>query len=87
MSRGVNRWPRAANVDAKGPAARAGLKSGEPIQDLSYIAGRSDVEVVLRVQRGSEWKLLSYLPVGAAVRAQGFARVPGIRDEHCALRR
>jgi hypothetical protein len=76
----------ASDVAPAGPAARAGLKSGEPIRALAYLPARTDVPVTLEVQRGTDWKKLSYLPVGGSARGQGFARVPGVRDEHCARR-
>jgi hypothetical protein len=77
---------RAGEVAAGGPAARAGLKSGEPIRGLRYLPGRTDVRVVLSVRRGDAWQELSYLPISGSVRGQGFARVAGVPDEHCALR-
>jgi predicted metalloprotease with PDZ domain len=77
---------RADDVAPNGPAARAGLKSGEPIRGLRYVPGRTDVRVVVSVERGEKWQELSYLPISGTARGQGFARVPGVPDEHCALR-
>ncbi|MEO7331355.1 MAG: hypothetical protein ABI193_22455, partial [Minicystis sp.] len=66
-----------------GPAERAGVKEGDHILDTVLRRGRSDVPVVLSVERGGEKTTIRYSPVGAAGQGQGFTRKKDVPDEAC----
>ncbi len=66
-----------------GPAERAGVKEGDHILDTVLRRGRSDVPVVLSVERGAEKKTIRYNPTGAAGQGQGWTRKKDVPDEAC----
>jgi predicted metalloprotease with PDZ domain len=68
---------------AGGPAERAGVKEGDRIVDTVQKRGRSEVPVVLSVERGGEKTTLRYSPVGAAGQGQGWTRKRDVPDEAC----
>ena len=57
-----------------GPADRAGLKTGDVLFDSVMKRGRSDVPVILTIERASEKKTIRYKPVGKAASGQGWIR-------------
>ncbi|MEZ4373857.1 MAG: hypothetical protein R3B07_23755 [Polyangiaceae bacterium] len=71
-------------LDAKGPAAKAGLQVGDRITELHYAAGNARLPVRLRYQRGDDPpKTLSYLPQQGSVKGRGWDVIPSIPRERC----
>ncbi|HEU4532725.1 MAG TPA: hypothetical protein VFS00_01360, partial [Polyangiaceae bacterium] len=71
-------------LDPRGPAAAAGLRPGDVIDDASYRDGDAGEPASVRVVRGGERTTLRYLPRGRRGRGPGFERVPGLADAACA---
>jgi predicted metalloprotease with PDZ domain len=68
-----------------GPAERAGVRAGDRLVDLQVTRGRSDVPVVITVERSPHVTLIRhYLPAGAAASGQGWARRKEVGDDACA---
>lgn len=66
-----------------GPADRAGLKAGDVLFDSVMKRGRSDVPVILTVERAGVRKTIRYSPVGKAASGQGWIRQKDVPDEAC----
>lgn len=75
-----------AGVRAGGPAAKAGLRDGDKLVDSRITNGRSDVPVVLTVERPdgkNVKKTITYRPAGPAVNGRGWSRQKSVPDEQC----
>jgi predicted metalloprotease with PDZ domain len=72
-----------AGVRPGGPAARAGLEVGDVLANAEIKRGRSDVPVILTIERGGEQKIIRYKPVGKAASGQGWIRQKDVADEAC----
>lgn len=66
-----------------GPAERAGVKEGDAILDAVLRRGRSEVPVVLSIERGGEKKTIRYKPAGAVGNGQGWSRKKDVPDDAC----
>ncbi|MBI4956242.1 MAG: hypothetical protein HY908_29770 [Myxococcales bacterium] len=74
---------KVVGLDPSGPAARAGVREGEPLELLGFQPGRTDVEVELLLGRGAAPVTVRFAPLGGHVRGQVWSRVPGVPDERC----
>ncbi|MCA9632871.1 MAG: hypothetical protein KC766_34700 [Myxococcales bacterium] len=73
-----------SELDPLGPAARAGLKRGDAIQELHYAAGRADLPVRVRFVRGDgAAQKLSYLPQQGSVSGRGWEALKNVPRERC----
>jgi hypothetical protein len=72
-------------LEAGGPAARAGLRAGDVIEESDFRDGHAEVEARLTVRRAGDPKamLIHYAPRGDHRRGQTWTRVPGITDDRC----
>jgi predicted metalloprotease with PDZ domain len=68
---------------ADGPAARAGLRAGDVIEEAEYEDGRPEVAVKLTVTRAGAKIALTYEPRGEKRRGQTWTRVNGMPDDRC----
>lgn len=66
-----------------GPAAKAGLQSGDVIESMEANEENADVPVKLVVTRAGSKATLHYAPRGAHGRGQTFTRVAGVPDSKC----
>jgi hypothetical protein len=76
-------------LDAKGPAARAGLRADDVLVSVE-VPDRADQTAKIDVDRGGKHVVVSYRPTSGTKRGQGFRRKPSLTDEACrklALRR
>ncbi len=68
---------------AGGPAARAGVREGERMLALDYLAGDPGTPVQLTLERDGHERIVAYRPVGATARGDGWQRRPGIDEARC----
>lgn len=66
-----------------GPAARAGLRAGDVIDEADFREGNADVPAKITVHRGGAAQTLSYAPRGERQRGQTWTRVPAMTDDRC----
>src|SRR5262249_47202222 len=70
-------------LKANGPAAKAGLREGDGIEEAAYRDGHAEVPVKLTITRGGAKTTITYDPRGERRRGQTWARVAGMSDERC----
>ncbi|HFE45777.1 MAG TPA: hypothetical protein ENJ18_09865 [Nannocystis exedens] len=70
-------------LDPKGPASRAGLRTSDVIKNLSYAPGSPESKVHLEIERDNKTLTIEYLPAGPKRRGIAWRRKPGIADELC----
>ncbi|MEZ4450160.1 MAG: hypothetical protein R3B09_11840 [Nannocystaceae bacterium] len=75
--------PTVRGVRPGGPAAKAGLREGEPLH--SVVADRDDPEVPAEVvvERGGQPTTIQYRPRGTSARGDGWRRRPGADPRLC----
>ncbi|HEU4405387.1 MAG TPA: hypothetical protein VFS43_08875 [Polyangiaceae bacterium] len=73
-----------AGLDPRGPAAAAGLRESDVIDEVSFRDGDAGAPAVVAVARGGQKATLRYLPRGRSGRGPRFERVPGLGDAACA---
>ncbi len=76
--------PVISDLDAEGPASRAGLRTNDVIKILLYAPGSAESKVHLDIERGGKAMTIEYLPAGPKRRGIAWQRKPGVADELCA---
>jgi hypothetical protein len=66
-----------------GPAAKAGLQSGDVVESMAANEDNADAPVKLVVTRAGAKVNIHYVPRGAHGRGQTFTRVAGVADSKC----
>jgi hypothetical protein len=66
-----------------GPAAKAGLQSGDVVESMAANEDNADVPVKLVVTRAGAKVNISYVPRGAHGHGQTFTRAAGVPDAKC----
>ena len=66
-----------------GPAAKAGLQSGDVVESMAANEDNAEVPVKLVVTRAGAKVKIGYVPRGAHGRGQTFTRVVGVPDTKC----
>ncbi len=74
---------KAAKVDPRGPAHRAGVREGDEIVWLKHDPGRTDVDARIRIRRNGKTTDLTYRPITGTLPGYGFTRIKTVRDEDC----
>jgi predicted metalloprotease with PDZ domain len=72
-----------ADLEAGGPAARAGVRPSDVLVAASYEPGAAGVPVRLDLERDGKPVQVTYAPAGEAVRGLGWTRLRGIPSERC----
>ena len=75
--------PVIRELDAKGPASRAGLRANDVLKSLHYAPGDAETKVHLEIERGGKALTIDYLPAGPKRRGIAWQRRPGVADELC----
>ena len=70
-------------LDPRGPAAHAGARKGDALEEIEHENKRPDVPVKLVLSRAKTKVTLRYAPVIATVPFSGWERVAGVHDEAC----
>ena len=66
-----------------GPAARAGVREGERMLALDFLAGDPTSPVQLTLERDGHERIVAYRPVGATARGDAWQRRPGVDEARC----
>jgi hypothetical protein len=69
-------------VDAKGPAAKAGLRDGDRLVSADDPVDPTEAWK-LEIERDGRAQSISFKPAGPAKKGQGFRRKPGLSDDAC----
>lgn len=77
---------RVTQVEPRGPAAAAGLRSGDRIVRASYEREQPASPVRLELERPAGLTRLEFLPRGPGVPGKGWKRLPAPADDRCARR-
>ncbi len=72
-----------AGLEPEGPAAAAGLRPGDAVDDVAFRDGDPGEPATLSVKRGGQALTLRYLPRGRRGRGPRFERAPGFADPAC----
>ncbi len=75
--------PVIRELDAEGPASRAGLRANDVLKSLHYAPGDAETKVHLEIERGGKALTIDYLPAGPKRRGIAWQRRPGVADELC----
>jgi hypothetical protein len=70
-------------LDAAGPAAAAGLRSTDVLEDAAFQHGHPETPVVLSVKRDGRPSEIKYLPRGASGKGIVYTRKAGVPDLAC----
>ena len=71
-------------LDPSGPAAKAGAREGDVLEEAKYDDGVAEKPAELTLRRGTGAKVtVKYTPAGARRPGTIFTRVAGVRDEAC----
>jgi hypothetical protein len=70
-------------LTAGGPAAKAGLRAGDVVDEADFREGHPEIEAKLTVQRAGAKVAITYDPRGAKRRGPTWTRVPEIPDAKC----
>jgi hypothetical protein len=70
-------------LDPKGPAAKAGVREGDVLEEAVYEDGVPDRPAKLSLLRAGTKVDVKYVPAGVRRAGQVFSRVPGVRDDAC----
>lgn len=75
--------PTIQGLRADGPAARAGVRAGEPLLGISVDAGDEAVPAELTLERGGKEVKVSYRPRTPPGRGDAWVRRPGVDEQTC----
>lgn len=70
-------------LDPRGPAAKAGAREGDVLDEAIYEDGVPDRPAKLSLVRAGTRLDVKYVPAGARRASPVFLRVPGVRDDAC----
>lgn len=76
---------KVVGVRDDGPAAKAGLRSGDVVESMAANEDNADAPVKLVVTRAGAKVTLGYVPRGAHGRGQTFVRVAGVPGDKCGV--
>lgn len=75
--------PAVRGLRAGGPAARAGLREGEPLLALALDPADMKAPATITVRRGEREVQVTYRPSSPPMRGEGWSRRPGVSEREC----